>query len=184
MQQRCAVANCFFDIDHGREWLVVDAEQFERVFRLIATFGNDADDWFPDVAHLAARQREDRRSEIIRHARGGDQGLYFGQIFGRDYRDDTRRNTRGIAIDCADPRVRLIAAAEGYVQYASGLPVVGVAAEPGEKTRVLGAFNACADNFWPGVDFGGISHRRPRLCANFATARRRGRTTPSLPASE
>ena len=78
MQQRRAVANCFFRIDHDRERLEVDLDQFERILGQIAAFRHDADDRLADVAHLVARQREDRRRVVVRHARGREQRAYLG----------------------------------------------------------------------------------------------------------
>src|SRR4029450_1849924 len=101
----------------------------------------------------------------------------------REHGDDARRSARGVAIDCADARVRLIAATEGNVQHASDLSVVSVAAESGKQTRILGALNGFADDLWPGVDFGAVSHRRPHLCPSFATVSRHGRIVRSRPAA-
>src|ERR1051325_4835835 len=74
-----------------------------------------------------------------------------------------RRNAtsaRGGAIARHDPRMRVRAAAERAVHHARPLPVVRVAAEPGEQTRVLGTLDARADDFWP--HHANVSHRSPR----------------------
>src|SRR5262245_18179453 len=96
-------------------------------------------------------------------------------MFRREHGDNTWRSAGCVAIDCADARVRLIAATEGNVQHAGDLSVVSVAAESGEQTRILGALNRFADDLWPSVDFGTVSHMRSYLCASFATVHRHGR---------
>ena len=48
-----------------------------------------------------------------------------------------------------DARMRVLAAAERDVQHARDLPVVRVAAEPGQQARVLGALDARADDLRP-----------------------------------
>jgi len=78
--------------------------------------------------------------------------------------------------------MRLIAPAERCVQHARHLAIIGIGAEPGQKPRILGALDARADDFRPGVDFGvsfiGVgtfAQRRPlrsvMAAKNFCAAR-------------
>ena len=128
---------------------------------MIAAVGDDADDRLADIAHLAARQRQDRRGVVIRHARGREQRLdQIAYIVRGEYGNDARRGTRAGAVDRADARMGLIASPERNVQHVHHLAVVGVGAEPGEQPRILAALDTRADNFWPGMDFGCVVHGR------------------------
>ena len=159
VQQRRAGARRLLRIDDGRQRFVVDGDQRRRVFGLVAVPGDDAGDRLADIAHFVARQRKNRRGVIIRHARGRDQRLdRVAQIVRREHRDDARRGARRRAIDGADARVRLFAAAERHVRRLRHLPVVGIGAAPGQQPRVLGALDARADDFRPGVNFRQVVH--------------------------
>ena len=67
-QPRCVVFNRFQRIDDDRQWLEFDADHFERVFGKVTALRHDADQWFPDIAHFAARERQDWRGVIPFHA--------------------------------------------------------------------------------------------------------------------
>ena len=177
VKERRAGTHRLLRIGDKRQRLIIDANELARVFGVVAALGDDPDDRLTDIAHLAARQRQDWRRVIIRHARGGDDGFdQVRQILGREHRDDARRGTRRRAIERANARMRLIAPAKGDVQCAGSVVVVGIGAASGEEARVLGAFDAGADDFRPGVDFGRVIHRRRRLCARSPIAHRHGRT--------
>ena len=159
MQQRRAVPHRLFRIDHDRQWFVVDGNQRRCVFGLVAAVGNDADDRLADMADLVARQRKNRRGVIIRHARGRDQRLdRVAPIRRCEHRNDTRRRARRRAIDGADARMRLLAPAERDMHRPRHLAVVGIGAASGEEPRVLGALDARADDFRPGVNFRRVIH--------------------------
>ena len=159
MQQRRAVLHRQFGIDGGRQRFVVDGDQRGCVFGLVAALGNDADDRLADMADLIARQRKDRCGVIIRHARGRDHRLdRIAPIRRGEHRNDTRRRARRRAIDGADARMRLLAPAERDMRHPWHLPVVGKGAAPGEEPRILGALDARADDFGPGVNFRRVIH--------------------------
>ncbi len=159
VQQRRAGAHRLLRIDNERQRFVVDGDQRRRVFRLVAVPGDDTGDRLADMAHLVARQRENRRGVIIRHARGCDQRLDgVAQIFRCEHGDDARCGARCRAIDGADVRVRLLATTERHMRRLRHLPVVGVGAAPGEEPRVLGALDARADDLRPGVNFRRVVH--------------------------
>ncbi len=54
--------------------------------------------------------------------------------------------------------MRLVAPAERGMNNARRLAVIGKGTAPGQQTRVLGALDARADDFRPGVDFGRVVH--------------------------
>ena len=55
-------------IGHKRQRLVFDGNKLAGIFGLIAARCDDADHRLADIADLAARQRQDRRRVIVRHA--------------------------------------------------------------------------------------------------------------------
>ena len=69
VQARRVVFNGFQRIDDDRQRLEFDVDHFERVFGKVAALRHDADHRFTDVAHFAARKRQDRRGVIAFHAR-------------------------------------------------------------------------------------------------------------------
>ena len=92
VQQRRAVFQRLFRIDHERQRLVFDIDELQRVFGLIAALRDDTDDRLADIAHLAARQRQERCRVVVLHARGRDQNLdVVGKIIGREDGDDAGR---------------------------------------------------------------------------------------------
>ena len=171
MQERRSGTHGLFRVNDGGQRFVVDSEEFERVLGEVAVFGDDAHDRLADIAHLATRERQDRCGVIMGHARGRDQRLdRAGQILGGENRDDARGRARRGSVDRANARMRLVAPAEGDVQRAHHLPVIGEGAVAGQQARVLGPFDARADELRPGVDVRRVIHRRRRLCAGSPTA--------------
>ncbi len=174
VQQRAGARGLDRIGDDGQR-LEIDRDQLGGVLGEIAAFRHDPDDRLADVTHLVARERQDRRRAIALHARGREQRRDLAQILRGQHRDDAGRGARRRAVDRTDARMRVLAAAERDMQHARDLPVVSIAAEPGEQARVLGAPDARADDFWP-RDVGRVSHRSRRPCAACPIGRRRGRT--------
>ncbi len=150
MQQRRARLDRFDRIVDARQRLEIDGDQLDRILGKVTAFRHHPDNGLADIAHLAARQRQDRRRVITAHARGREQRLDRGfDVVRGQHRKHAGGGARGGAIDGADARMRVFAAAEGDMQQARHLAVVDVSAEPGQQARVLGALDAGADNFRP-----------------------------------
>ena len=179
MQERHSGTHGLLRVNDGGQRFVVDNEELERVLGEVAVFGDDTHDRLADIAHLAARQRQDRCGVIMGHARGRDQRLdRAGQILGGENSDDARGGARSGSVDRANARMRLVAPAEGDVQRAHHLPIIGEGAVARQEARILGPFDARADELRPGVDVRRVIHRRRRLCASSPTALRHGRKRP------
>jgi len=182
VQQRRIRPDRGFRIDHDRQRLEIDLDQFERVFGEIAALGHHRDHRLADIAHLALRQRNQRRGVIVRHARCGEQRFDAAfEIGAGKHRHHAGRRARRRALDRQDTRMRMVAAAEGDMQHARRRPVVDVAAVAGQEARVLRAAHPRPDHLRPGREVVGdvahrglVSHRHPAPCAASPTARCRG----------
>ena len=95
------------------------SDHFERVFGKVTALRHDADQRFPDIAHFAARERQDWRGVIAFHARCRQQRRdRRSEILGGEHRDHARRLACRGAVDCLDARVRMLAAAKRDMQDA------------------------------------------------------------------
>ena len=89
--------------------LEIDVDQLERVLGEIAALGDHADDRLADMAHLVARQRQDRRRVIALHARGREQRLDVVRGLARSAprrRRARRARPRSRSTRCAHARAR------------------------------------------------------------------------------
>ena len=106
MQHGRALPRRLLGIDDDRQRLEIDRDQPDRVLGLMAARGYRARHRLADIANLAARERNDGRGEIARHARGREQRLDRPlQILGGKHREHAGRGKRGAAIDGANARV-------------------------------------------------------------------------------
>ena len=162
----CSGGSCRIErgerIDDGRQRLVVDLDQFERVFGEIAVARDHDRDRLADIAHAVDGNRPafDRRLHAD-HQRGG-QLRHFG---GGDDGGDARRAPRRLGVDGADFGVGVRRAQDRGVQRAGrNADVVDIAPAPGEKRQVLDPLDRLADQLLsPALDKRNVSrHTAPR----------------------
>jgi hypothetical protein len=143
VQERRTVANRGFEVDDGRQRVVVDDHRFGGVGRLLTTLGDDRRDDVADETDLAFRERR-----TVRRRRQHDEALMFVEF-------EVRRGVDGqhtwhrfcfARVDGPERCVCDGAAHEHDVRHASDVEVVEVLGLPRENPRVLLAEHGIAEN--------------------------------------
>jgi len=143
MQHRGFRSKRLLRIDDGRQRLVVDLDQVQRIFGDIAVFGNDKRDGFPDIAHPVAGDRPafDIGLDADRHAAGEPCHILAGQ-----YGEDAGQRPGGSRNDCTDSGMAVWRTQDRQVRgITTDGQVVDVAAAAGQKSGVLDTFDGATD---------------------------------------
>ena len=114
--QRCARGRSFFEVDHGRQFFVVDVNQLDGVLGQIPRLGNNHDDRLAHITHLVAGQNRGRLHLVDRpEFRDTRRHPHLLRVHERldavdnirrfIHRDDTRHRSRRRCIKPHDPGV-------------------------------------------------------------------------------
>ena len=127
--------------DDGRQRLVVDLDQLQRVFRDVPVGGDDSGHFLALVAHLVGDQH---RLGVARQRRHPGQVVLGHELAGDD-RDDAVDRGRGRGVDAAQARVGQRRPQNGHVQHAREHQVVQEVALAFDQPGVLVAVDPVAD---------------------------------------
>jgi hypothetical protein len=137
-----------FSVDHHRQRLVIDGNQFERVPRRVASLGDDDRDSLADIADFIDGQDvmfgNSQRRVVGRGRYRADLILELGTGKGCD---DSVKAPRGGGIDGNDARMRVGATQYRDVKHARQFHVVDILAEPADEFRVFAPFYPGANKF-------------------------------------
>ena len=111
--QRRVLIERLAGVDHGRQRVVVDLDQLQRVAGRVLVGRDHARDLLVLEAHLVAGQDGLRVVGDRRHPREAERL----QVLGRDHRGDVRGRERGAGVDRVDLRVRERAAQDRGVEH-------------------------------------------------------------------
>ena len=145
------------EVEHRRELLVVDVDEFGRVARLGSGAGDhDSDDLAGERDPVDGHRRMVGSLLIRRDRPGtGQAALLVGQVCAGQHRDDVRRSLSRAGLDVGDLGVRERAAHQRDVQHAREGEVVGPAGPTGDQALVLLAATITADLGDGGILYGG-----------------------------
>jgi hypothetical protein len=159
MQQRRILQDGELRIDNRCQCLVGNLDPAQCVFSQIPAFGKNGDDGLTDIAHLAARQRIDRRRVVIPHTGGRayrlDQAL---QVFCRVDTADSRHLRGRSDVDARDYGMSMNAALESNVQSVCDSTVVGEHALSRQQAPVFDTLDPCPYIPRPQSNVGNLSH--------------------------
>ena len=160
-----------FGVDHGRQRLVLDLDQLERVLGDVAALGGDDRDRLADVAHAV------QRDAALLDRRVGEAGQGSGDLgdVGAGHDQGHARQRLGPAdIDRLDAGMGVRAAQRGRVQHVRQRDVVDVAALAGQQARVLDPLHALADPAEVAARFLALPARRDAGWRGHSAASRTG----------
>jgi hypothetical protein len=120
-------------VDDGRQLLVLDVDQLERIARGVAVVGHDERDLLALEAHLVRGQHG---LGVVGH-RGHPGQVQRLEVLAGDHRAHLGMGERGGGVDRDDARVRERAAQHRAVQHPGQDDVVHVGALAADEARVL-----------------------------------------------
>ena len=139
------------NIDHRRQFFVVDHHRFERGTACRDGLRQHRDHRLADKAHDLVRQRAPRRRGTgaaigAFHERAGGNRLDAGgdQFRAGDHRDHAGHRPRSGRIDRHDARMRIGRAQENEVRLALEVDVIGIAASAGHQGAIFQALDGLA----------------------------------------
>jgi hypothetical protein len=138
------------DVNHGRQYFVVDLDQFGGILRLVLRFGDHQCDLIADIAHFSIREHRmrrffHRRAVDARDEPAAGQAVDAFEVGSGVDGDHARRILRLARVDGADPRVRMRRAEEVSIRLIRQRHVVRVLPGAGQEARVLLALDRLAD---------------------------------------
>ena len=108
MHQVGAVGGRGREIEHDRQFVVVDVDRLERVVRFIGAAGHHDGDGFAGEVHRVHRERGcGRRLHVFGDLpRARQAALLGGEVGAGEDRDDTGHGARGVGVDTGDAGMR------------------------------------------------------------------------------
>ena len=170
MQHRIAARiDRLHHVGHGRQRLVLDLDESDRVLGDVAAVGDHQHHRLADMAHFAERDAAllDRRIGKARQRPG-----FLRRLLAGDHCGHAGQRQRRALVDRLDAGVRMRAAQHRRVRHVRQRDVVDEAAAADQEARILLAQHARADDIEPLVrplllaaggrrkDFAGFRHQR------------------------
>jgi hypothetical protein len=147
VDQRRGGIECGLHVDHRLELFDVDLQHLQRVFGLLARFGNDGHHRLALPAGAVHRQRVLRRrlhaGQVAQHRHPGLADP--GQVVSVGHQDHAGHAACGCGVDALDAAVRHRAAPVHHVRHARQLDVVDVGALALHQLARARALDALAD---------------------------------------
>ena len=145
-EERSAGLHTLARVDDGRQLLVVDLEQRERVLGDVAAVRNDDGDGVSDEAHLLLRERAlEERDELRQRVHAHRDRADVTHVRGQEHRLHAWQRASGLRADREDARVGMRAAHDRRVQRARRLDIGHVSAAAAQEPRILLAPHRRAD---------------------------------------
>ena len=143
MYERGAVTHRRLGVDHGRQWLVVDADGRSSVGRGVRVRSHHRGDRLADVADLTARERRLGARGVQAHVRigrvrvvRGQRLLELGKVAGDEHGDAGERAGGG-GVDGHDSRPSVRGTHDRDVETTGRRDIVDEPPAPGDEPLVL-----------------------------------------------
>jgi hypothetical protein len=144
VQLGSARCQCILSRDRGRQIAVSDGNALYSVLGGSLGLGHDQSHRLADEAHALMRQRMpvrhlERAPAFSFHEQNGRRRLETGldDVFARKHSQHSRNRQCGTGIDGCDFGVGMITAQEGRVRLTVEVPIRGILAFPGDKTKIF-----------------------------------------------